>query len=406
MTKLSLAELITDETWLNEPRLFRGFSDRATWLLDRLHHACEDFGQGKTLPKLRVFVDNGNRTDLSVALARSPIAGQGLHEWISAAIGCSKYCLAFNGVTSWDEPLAAYVRDAFVTPLLSKMGRPIRGFDAYIFAGRYDLTPFGIHKDSEPSLLFHLGPALKSAFVWDQSIFREAVQDRELNEFDLENWEDRADHFELAPGDLLYLPAGQPHVMKSPEFSVTLGIVPNNCDTKGLLVEVSHEIADLRSTKQTGRVHYSQNGAVEALRALACETGSFLEESIEALNNLTLRLESNGYLVPPPAELKHLPAPQDDRTRYRLVPGYPLFASETGGCLIIRARGQVCSLRGTPGMAEWASQLNKGHAFSRKDAATALARDCDASAADAIIDMLLRIRALEAVTVLAVVDGA
>lgn len=405
MSKLSIAGLLADETWLGEPRLLRGFSDRAEWVRNRLHHACREFSKGKTLPKLRVFVDNGNRTDLSVALARTPIGEQGLHEWISVAIGCPNYCLAFNGVTSWDEPLAAYVRDAFVAPLLAQMGRPIRGFDAYIFAGCYDITPFGIHKDSEPSLLLHLGPAPKSAFVWEPSVFYEAVQGRELNEFDLENWVDRADHVELAPGDLLYLPAGQPHVMTSPEFSVTLGIVPNNCDAKGLLVEVSREIADLRCAGLMGRVHYSQSGAEDALRALACETGSFLETSVDALQSVTLRLESNGYLVPPPAEHRPCTAPKSDCTRYRLVPGYPLFASENRGRVLIYARGQICNLQGTAGIAEWAARLNAGDAFSRNDAAAALACDCDASAANAIIDMLLRIRAIEVVTAADVIDG-
>lgn len=54
--------------------------------------------------------------------------------------------------------------------------------------GRYSLTPFGIHKDQEHTFLYHFGPGIKKAGVWDP-----AIKDIALVM--------KSDSFNLLPGD-------------------------------------------------------------------------------------------------------------------------------------------------------------------------------------------------------------
>jgi hypothetical protein len=56
-------------------------------------------------------------------------------------------------------------------------------------------------------------------------------------------------------------------------------------------------------------------------------------------------------------------------------------------------------------MVEWVTNLNRFDAFGRDDAVRSLASECDSSATHAIVDELLRLRAIEEVVVSPAIEG-
>lgn len=390
--------LITAGRWSREAILAPMFTDRAEWLRARTNRACQALTAQRAIPKLRVFVDGGYRVDLSVELARSPMnPTEEIDDWVRRAIGQRQYCLAFNGITAWDEELAHYICRRFVAPVVRALGWPVRGFDVYVFAGRYPTTPFGIHTDAEPSILLQLGPAEKTALLWPVSEFRHIAGDRaDVNEFDIAKWEGRASRYRLAQGDLLYIPVDAPHVMRSESYSVTLGIVPNPTDTKGLCVEVARELVE-HSAVRLEDVSFLRS-ETDPLAALGPVLGAYgdWECSVgQALRRIRDRLESNGFLVPPPACATEVAF--SERSVLRVTADYPIRCVVVDKRISVYARGHHVQLRGEACLTHWLSALRPGTVQTVADVVARLGHRLERSAIERIIETLLRFRALELV---------
>lgn len=393
----SITEIALDaNAWSAKSRFVPNFAPEAEWIRGRIETCCRQFAATDTIPKFRVFVDNGNRTDLAVRLQDVAIRpGEAMHAWISRAIESERYCLAFNGVTAWDEPLARYVVRRIVSPLVEALGAPIRGFDAYLFAGRYDVTPFGIHRDREPSILVHLGPAPKLALHWAADAYRgtEGVRG-EGHEFDLSRAGGSAERRVLHDGDLIYIPAGDPHVMRSDEFSITLGVIPNLLDEKGAFAELARELADL-SGDALGDASFVHDGE-PLLSRLAGFCGPDRESRPKldlALRSIRLRLESNGYLVPSPIDQP--PGKIASTERLRIPADYPIRWAECEGKLFLYARGRMVQAPRDALLIDWISNLHPGDVFAAREAVEALSAGWDGPAVEKLLSQLIVWRALE-----------
>lgn len=388
--------ILADGTWAREPCQVAGFSSDAGWILSRIDEILRGFGSEPDSPAFRLFVDNGNRTDLATALRRSPMSAmETFHQWVSRIVGAQEYCLAFNGVTAWDEPLASYVVKNIVQPIVDVLGIPTRGFDVYLFAGSYGLTPFGVHRDREPSILLHLGPAPKPAMVWASRDYPAQLgSTQEINEFDIKKIETSATHLVLQPGDLLFIPARDPHVMRSHQFSVTLGVIPNTADEKGAIVECVRELADLHGGLDSD-TSFFQNALALGRRAAdllaASENGMrHLEIAAESIER---RLASNGYLVPPPIE--RASASYKHAHSFTVPHDYPIFVSEEGDAITVHSRGRFARMRFDPLLFTWLSNnLIQGRVFERGEAWRDLSQRLDETAISSLFEILIRLRAL------------
>lgn len=387
--------LLADRSWVKEPQLVREFCSNPSWILSRVDQILRGFGSQAEAPAFRLFVENGNRTDLGTSLRRSPMGrGEAFHQWVPRVIGRNEYCLAFNGVTAWDDTLAAYIVENIVRPIVDIMGTPTRGFDVYLFAGCYKLTPFGVHRDREPSILLHLGPAPKPTMVWRSQNFPVPLRpDQEINEFDIEKFETSATHLKLQPGDLLFIPARAPHVMRSERFSVTLGIIPNIVDEKGAIVECIRELADLHGGFSSD-ASFLRNSAELARRAsqLHATEDSATQSLVGAVQSIEKRLASNGYLVPPPVERSS----RNCQSHFFRVPDdYPIFVTEDGGAITIYARGRFARMRFDPLLFKWLSiNLVQGCVFDKRDVSRNLGQRLEETAISSLFDILVRLRAL------------
>jgi len=260
--------------------------------------------------RLRVWSSLGQREDLGQAMLAEGFPGlTQVPRWLERRRESpADWCLALNGVSAFSEPLAGWICDQLVLPLVCSIGEPSRGFDVYAFMGQYAQTPLGIHTDAEHSLLLHLGPAPKTMWLWDPDEYFETYGSDALrfNCFTAERYRTGRE-VTMEPGDILLLPPGVPHVAASAELSLTLGVIPNVAsagqvvlDTLRAAIEAHDEaVRDVSFVRAAG----TPAAVVAATRAaVAWATPSDgADPAAYASNAARLRLASNGYLVPSPS---------------------------------------------------------------------------------------------------------
>lgn len=181
---------------------------------------------GKGL-RLRAFRGSEFDFKLTERLSRSaPRGGQSLTEWLADNADDRPACVAINDVSSWDLGLAALAQT--VVRSLVPDRDLVSGADIYTFIADVEWTPFGIHKDDEPSLIFHLGPGVKELWVWPA----DGIDQHQLFEnpslgkvsFDFDRLLPGASRYTLHPGDFVCIPSGRYHLFRNAGPSVFLGV--------------------------------------------------------------------------------------------------------------------------------------------------------------------------------------
>lgn len=291
-----------------------------SWVSDMFVHFSE-----QELPRVRAWVDGGQRytiTDALVKLARRPELA--LAERLALASGADSYCITFNGLTAWCPIFALEMQREMLSPLFRELsGAPRAGTDFYSFFGNYGYTPFGVHDDTDQSLLWHLGPATKIAYVWPRLDYQRLTGGT-LSTLDYQSLLPHARRYELFPGDLLFIPQGDFHLLETRDFSATLGLTLFPDDPA---LECS-----------------------EGLRLLAPDAGTLESISrdsltLESLCSLRrLALESNGHVITSPCLRTLNIFPVSDAmlqsSTISVMPCWPLRAIEIAGRegLLVRRR--------------------------------------------------------------------
>lgn len=280
----------------------------------------------RELPRSRAWVDGGQRytiTDALVGLADKP--GLTLPQRLAKACGSPHYCVTFNGLSAWHEPFAQHMQAYILDPLFAELnGAPACGTDFYTFIGNYGYTPFGVHDDTDQSLLWHLGPGPKVAYIWPRACYFELTGGT-LATVDYEALLPYAQRYELQPGDLLFIPMGDFHVLETREFSCTMGLTLFPDDMR----------------LECG----------EALRLLApdeCALQAMAQAPITLDQWASLRrmaVQSNGYVITPPQLSAVCDAVPDTASlrssTLRIRPSCPLRTTEVADRQVLFVRGRV-----------------------------------------------------------------
>ena len=347
-------------------------------------------------PKARLFKNAGKRLDLLAALFINGKRAAGtLDEWVRSVLPDDEYCFALNGVSAWNEDLSDSVFDNVVRPIVRTLGTPTQGFDVYLFSGRYELTPFGIHDDGEDSILIHLGPGLKTALVWERKSYCELVGSltRQSNNFKIEGLLSSARAFELKAGDLLYIPRGDFHVMTSPAYSTTLGVVPNPATRasvsvalmRALIAQAKDADVDASFVPRLQAKDSLQEWLINSARELAVGD-ALLQEFQETL----LSLASNGHLVPSPQCLSPI---RDFNRLLEVSPRYPVGFSKRRGRHKLFIRGRELSIAETQAIPRVVDRISSGEPFTLEDLSEMLADNLTKEACGALLDKLSRLGA-------------
>lgn len=279
------------------------------------------------LPRVRSWVNGGQRytiTDDLVRLAGQPMP---LPQRLAAASGAEQYCVTFNGLSAWCPEFAEEMQREMLAPLFAELGgAPRAGCDFYTFIGNYGYTPFGVHDDVDHSLLWHLGPGKKTAYVWPRAEYQ-ALTGGTLATTEYQHLLPHARRYELSPGDLLCIPLGDFHVLETRELSATLGLTLFPDDP---MLECAEGLRMVAPDAATLGLVGEQPLTLDELRRLR-----------------QLALESNGASISAPSlrVLAHsAPAPEtlEDLAASTIScrPGYPLRAIRVAGRegLLVRRR--------------------------------------------------------------------
>jgi hypothetical protein len=188
-----------------------------------------------------------------------------------------------------------------------------------------------VHDDADHSLLWHLGPASKVAYVWPRARYIE-LTGGVLATVEYEALLADAQRYELRPGDLLFIPTGDFHILETREFSCTMGLTLFPDD---MLLECTE---GLRLMAPDERALKSRAQAPLTLDQLA--------------NLRRAAVRSNGAVITPPnLDTVRGFAPDTATLRQstlRILPSWPLCTAEIAGRQALHVRGRIIWGRPNP----------------------------------------------------------
>ena len=349
----------------NKITFIKGFTHSHKQLLNAVTGACKKFANAIQAPKIRLYINGGNNLACTDRLLSYNIPVGGLQPWLNKISKGAEYCLTVNGISAWSDEIANYVYDVLINPILKCAGVPLRGFDTYIFSGKYEFTPFGIHEDPEYSYLLHLGPNSKDAFVWPKELRSEILGSSRLDKsnFDLMAFQHTAQHFVLQPGDFLQIPPGYPHVFKSSGFSTTLGVFPNAATLADLLCEVINEWSDENLLLKEDKSFIKDSNYKNCFKDFYIPSELLSEPHffISKLNQISLRLKSNGYLFFPSIP-RYTKCPSS--CLYHVSNRFPITYSIKSDIVEMNLRGHSLSINKVDGIIDVINSLNSSEPFS------------------------------------------
>lgn len=371
-----------------------------------LRRVVEAFATSTNRPVARVFVGHGQRVDLLERLSHcDPEPALGFEEWLSEVLGEDAFCLALNGVPSWDDDLHEVLTAGVVRPLIEAIGVPVGGLDFYSFIANAGQTPFGVHADREPSLLLHLGPADKECLVWNRQVYARLVEsegrifdpERDDRRFDPETIAEHAQRLVMKPGDALLIPAGDFHMFVNKGFSAFIGLslLPA---TRGAAVAEAVKLL-LRDQAAAPIANNVEPESVPALRQAVLESLEGIPDlmartaSYAAAN--MLRLRSNGYLIYKPVLGRATPElQQDDELEIR--ENFPIRTLRDQDRLLVCLRGRLLDMRYDRHVDEWFAWLaGRRTPFTRAEAVAWLGARGRGKVAGQLLALAVRYRALK-----------
>jgi len=171
---------------------------------------------------LKTYINSELRNDYNDRLlSHPPKNNDTLESWSSQVFGEEKFGLIFNYLEEFSNDFAEKAAEV-VRPFIALAGLPLEGISFLFFMGNYGFTPFGIHKDAigEDGVLFHLGPANKLFYTWDDPEHN-AIQHHSKVFHDVKEKLPEAQCYELKAGDAQFIPHAVYHIADTPEFSVS-----------------------------------------------------------------------------------------------------------------------------------------------------------------------------------------
>ncbi|MFD9419000.1 hypothetical protein ACFWC9_30465 [Streptomyces goshikiensis] len=284
---------------------------------------------------------------LTKRFIESPLApGESAVEWRARTADSREACLAVNDISAWSLPLAEWVA-ALVREIPSEGIHELpSGTDVYTFVADSGWTPFGIHKDSEPSLIFHLGPAPKEVWVWQENPFDASGITPSPSfghiTFDIEPHLASAEHHLLQPGDFLCIPKDTYHVFRNLGPSAFLGLTLYPVKSRSLITEALWRSAPGGGEPAPAAYPTGREIADRAHALFEQPAGSAAPLADRVRDELALgqlRLRTTGYLSRPHPAALPADGPADGAPLRWAHPGV-VAATRTGSgpALVVRGR--------------------------------------------------------------------
>lgn len=229
---------------LVDPQPLRASVLRATAEFRRHDHTSN--------PRLRVFSDNRLDYPAIERFCYDTAPTTDAFEFLETQVSAPA-CIGMNELESWDAALREVAAAELIPGLAPYLRRTESRADLYAFLTTGGWTPFGLHNDSEPSLVINLGPSDRELWVWDPAALADLDRGRRTT-LDFQHFLPAATHhLVLAPGDFAAIPANWFHVFRSHGRSTLFGIAPYPRD-------VPMEICDYLRHRGIDPLHWFATG--------------------------------------------------------------------------------------------------------------------------------------------------
>lgn len=391
-----LERLLNETDNLENYALIPNMLNDELYITSQLQEALSNTYEEEEKAILRVFVDNGQRYDLSDKLLNTRYSKEvNLDSWLQKNLGYKEYCFTFNGIIKWNNQLHTQLTKEIVRPIVDNVGVPLAGLDTYAFCANAGYTPFGIHEDPDHSLIFHLGPDVKHVWIWKREKYIKLTGGSDRR-FDPENLKKYADHYILKPGDCLFIPKGDFHVFKNVGYSAFLGFIlyPSTTQTVGkegvnMLTRfngnqdeyfVNEENLKGKIYEQVDQITHSHKHDL----AQGLKKGSYFHH---------LLLKSNGYAIHKPT-FKSISKEKYSTSTIVNPSVFPLLYEVEDQEVTIFVRGRMLQLKEFPGLIECIETINDYNKGDYKDLLGKLENFVSTDVADFFIDRMIKYRGL------------
>ena len=352
-------------------------------------------------PPVGAFIRGAHRADLARSLARLPLeSGESLEDWIRRAFSDEDYCIRLGQVTSLDDRLASSLHARLIQPLTSLLGPSQSGFEAVCYLGKYEQTPYGIHAEDERTFLLHLGPAPKEVWIWPRATFSALGGAREWeNSFSFEPIRDSARTYRLEPTDLLFIPAGDYHILRSRSFSITLSVALHPATPTSILARALCEMIPEQAQEMDASLISYERIGTELERLLPSDSLDAEKRTVRlplahAIECVAARLRSNGYLLPAPP-LREPSSNVSSVVKSSCRQGWPIIGVRTGGHYTVFARGHSFRFVFHPAVEKVVALINELDAFMLERIAGCLGEGYDSDTVKEFLAWLDSVRAIE-----------
>jgi hypothetical protein len=382
-------EPVVIENLLADPEHVAGLVDDAVrTATGRLHHNLRIKGYRQGVLDYR----------LSNALVLTPCGEGTANEWLARVTDDHAACASFSDLTAWSLSLAEWVQPLLKILLMDGRHDFLSGSDIYTFVSDAGWTPFGIHKDAEPSLILHLGPALKEIWVWPKGAINPASLPQNPSHaqlsFDFDDLLPEADHYLLKPGDFISVPTDYFHVFRNLGPSKFLGFSLYPTEVGEVVMQAFWDAAGKDfNTDET----IASAGVMAALIQKSMQdfpTAESLKESMcYELHRASLRRRTFGYAsCPRECALPSAPPPRDAEFRWAYDGVIAAVTRRSGTDLLVR--GRSIEFEGAPDLSGLMSLADSAAPLTMDQIADVLPGELSADSRHDLVGQLYRFGAL------------
>lgn len=287
--------LISNTNRLTTPAMQKGILNpqECALFLDLIAKSTQQYAkENKPYNGLKIFLkgeqDNAQN---ELFIAQPPLANESLKDWAKRTYQGEPFGLIMNFIENYNNEIVEKMSDK-VAPLINALGYPFAGLSLLFFMGDYGYTPFGVHRGSagEDGVLFHLGPATKTFYIWETEEYNR-LTNHATSYKNVEEILHAATAYVLEPGDAISFPDDMYHVANTEAFSVSL-VLDYRRASQGKVKELLiNELSQVNPDNNTLLNHISPSELLQTL--------NFQNESEQAVKRLMLRLKSNGGFMKP-----------------------------------------------------------------------------------------------------------